>query len=91
MIIKSGVIAEGSVSGVLEGRTYNRTIQCHKLMFEALNRLALIGFNSWIDEHHKDKKPFVDEFFKGLKALYNKTCEQEFKTTVASPSFEEVS
>ena len=60
-------------------------------MFEALNRVALIGFNSWIDEHHKDKKPIVDEFFKGLKALYNKTCEQEFKATVASPSFEEVS
>ena len=91
VIIESGVIAEGSVSGVLEGRTYNRAIRCHKLMFEALNRLALIGFNSWIDEHHKDKKPIVDEFFKGLKALYNKTCEQEFKAAVASPSFEEIS
>ena len=91
VIIESGVIAKGSVSGVLEGRTYNRAIRCHKLMFEALNRLALIGFNSWTDEHHKDKKPIVDEFFKGLKALCNKTCEQEFKATVASPSFEEVS
>ena len=91
VIIESGVIAEGSVSGVLEGRTYNRAIRCHKLMFEALNRLALIGFNSWTDEHHKDKKPIVDEFFKGLKALCNKTWEQEFKATVASPSFEEVS
>ena len=62
VIIESGVIAEGSVSGVLEGRTYNRAIRCHKLMFEALNRLALIGFNSGTDEHHKDKKPIVDEF-----------------------------
>ena len=60
-------------------------------MFEALNRLALIGFNSWSDEHHKEKKPIVDEFFKGLKALCDKTCEQEFKATVANPSFEEVS
>ena len=91
VIIESGVIVEGSVSGVLEGRTYNSAIRCHKLMFEALNRLALIGFNSWTDEHHEDKKPIVDEFFKGLKALCNKTCEQEFKATVASPSFEEVS
>ena len=50
-----------------------------------------MGFNPWIDEHHKEKKPLVDEFFKGLKALCDKTCEQEFKATVASPSFEEVS
>lgn len=91
VIIESGVIAEGSVSGVLEGRTDNRAIRCHKLMFEALNRLALIGFNSWTDEHRKEKKPIVYEFFKGLKALCDKTCEQELKATIASSSFEEVS
>ena len=60
-------------------------------MFEALNRFAWMGFNPWIGEHHKEKKPLVDEFFKGLKALCDKTCEQEFKATVAGPSFEEVS
>ena len=86
VIIESGVTAKGSVSGVLEGRTYNRASRCHKLMFEALNRLALISFNSWTDEHHKEKKPIVDEFFEGLKALCDKTCEQEFKATVASPN-----
>ena len=39
----------------------------------------------------KRRSLFFDEFFKGLKALCDKTCEQEFKATVASPSFEEVS
>ena len=64
MIIESGVIAQGSVSDVLEGRTYNRAIRFHKLIFEALNTLAWMGFNSWTDEHHKGKKA-LDEFFKG--------------------------
>ena len=59
--------------------------------FEAFNRLVLIGFNSWTYEHYKEKKPIVDEFFKGLKALCKKTCEQEVKATVANPSFEELS
>ena len=63
LIIESGVIAEGSVPGVLEGRTYNRAIRFHKLMFEALNRLSWTEFNPWIDEHHKEKKP-------------HKTCEE---------------
>ena len=33
VMIKSGVISEGSVFGV---RTYNRAIRFHKLMYEAL-------------------------------------------------------
>ena len=37
---ESGVIADGSATGVLEGRSYNRAIWLHKIMFEALNRLA---------------------------------------------------
>jgi len=64
VIVESGVIAEGSVVGVLEGRTYNCAVRFHKLMYEALNRLAWMGFNSWIEEHHKEKKPFVDAFLK---------------------------
>ena len=36
VIIESGVIAEGSVFGVQEGRTYNRAIRFHKLMYETL-------------------------------------------------------
>ena len=42
VIIESGVIA-----GDLEGRSYNRTVRFHKLMFEALNRLTWMGFKSW--------------------------------------------
>jgi len=50
-------------------------------MYEALNRLAWIGFKCWIEEHHKEKKPNVDAFFKGLKVLCDNTCEEEFKDT----------
>ena len=34
--LESGVIADGSAAGVLEGHSYNRAIRFHKLMFEAL-------------------------------------------------------
>ena len=34
--IEAGVIAEGSASGVLDGRRYNRAVRFHKLMYEAL-------------------------------------------------------
>ena len=40
LCIESGVIAEGSVAGVLDGRRYNRGVRLHKIMYEALMRLA---------------------------------------------------
>ena len=40
LCVESGVIAEGSVAGVLDGRGYNRGVRVHRLMYEALMRLA---------------------------------------------------
>ena len=65
---ESGVIAEGSVSGVLDGRRYNRGVRFHKLMYETLQGLAWKGFQSWI-EKFPDKNLSVQQFFNGLLAL----------------------
>ena len=89
--VESGVIADGFVVGVLKGCSYNRAIRFHKIMFEALNRLAWNGFQRWIEEHHKDKKPRVDELMKVLKQLIDSTCGPEFKDVMRSPLFQEVS
>ena len=63
--IESGVIAEWSVSGVLDGRRYNRDVRFHKLMYEALHGLAWKGFQSWI-EKFPDKNLPVQQFFNGF-------------------------
>lgn len=47
--VESGEIAEGSVTGVLEGRKYNRAVRFHKLMYEALQRLIWKGFKIWAE------------------------------------------
>ncbi|KAI8496433.1 hypothetical protein Bbelb_257320 [Branchiostoma belcheri] len=82
---ESGIIAEGSVPGVMGGRKYNRAIQFHKLMFEALNRLVWTGFLSWTEEHHEGTKPLVDDFFTELESLHENPCEQESNGIMASP------
>ena len=53
--VESGVIADGSAAGILEGCSYNRAIWFHEIMFEALDPLAWHGFQWWIEEHHEDK------------------------------------
>ena len=42
--VESEVIAEGSVDRVLNGQQYNRGVRLHKLLYEALKRLAWKGF-----------------------------------------------
>ena len=52
LAVESGVIAEGSICGVLEGRKYNRAVRLHKLIYEALLRIAWKGFYSWMEEQY---------------------------------------
>ena len=58
LCIESGVVAEGSVNGVLQGRMYNRAVRFHKFLFEALLHLAWKDLNASCirkDESFKQK------------------------------------
>ena len=46
ILIKSGVVAPGSIGGIISGHHYNRSVRVHKLMFEALQRLR---WKSYLD------------------------------------------
>ena len=88
--VETGVIAEGSVSGVLDGHRYNRAVRFHKLMYEALMRLIWSGFQTWIGENRAHKKTMVDNFFGDLQTLYDNVCEEVFQEKLSSPSSTEV-
>ena len=38
------IVAAGSVSGVVEGRQYNRAMRAHKIVMEAMQRLCMKSF-----------------------------------------------
>ncbi len=44
LCIESGLLAEGSVDAVMDGRQYNRAVRIHKYIYEALMRIAWRGF-----------------------------------------------
>ena len=50
--IESRIIAEGSVSGMLEGRMAERV---HTIIYEALLHLAWKGVNPWLEAHHPNQ------------------------------------
>ena len=53
LCIESVVVAEGSASGVMENRKYKRAVRIHKLVYEALIRLAWKGFIPWLEANHR--------------------------------------
>ena len=86
LCVESGVIAEGSVAGVLDGHRYNRGIRLHKLMYGALMRLVWQGFRPWIEENHKESKRIVDKFFSETAELYDDICQDQFERHMTSTS-----
>lgn len=48
LAVQSNVVAEGSVDKALSGKQYNRAVQLHKCVYEALMRLLLKEFESGV-------------------------------------------
>ena len=53
--IASEIIAEDSVHGVLEERMYKRAVRVHKIIYEAVLRLAWKGFITWLEAHNPNQ------------------------------------
>ncbi|KAI8521965.1 hypothetical protein Bbelb_017190 [Branchiostoma belcheri] len=82
--IESGVIAEGSVSGVMDGRRYNRAVRFHKLMYEALLRLAWSGFLSWIHHNHTENVADLEEAMEAINTLSDDVSQQALQGILQS-------
>ena len=79
LAVESGVIAAGSVDKVLEGKHYNRAVRFHKLMYEALIRVAYKGFVEWLDINRPEDATSLDDIQPLLNDLCTNTCSETFK------------
>jgi len=52
--IESGIVAEGSMNTVLNCHQYNRSLQCHKIIAEAMHRLQLHDYLEQLPESGLD-------------------------------------
>eukprot|EP00058_Branchiostoma_floridae_P000977 XP_002586465.1 hypothetical protein BRAFLDRAFT_106667 [Branchiostoma floridae] len=76
LAIESGVVAEGSVSGVMDGRKYNRAVRFHKLVYEALLRLVWSGFLSWMRQNHNEDLTDLEEATETIDTHTNDVSQQ---------------
>jgi len=52
LCIESGIIDEGSMSGMVDVKIYNRI---HKYIYEALMCMALKGVITWMETNHQNE------------------------------------
>ena len=77
--VQSDIIAEGSITKVLQGKHYNRAVHTHKIVYEALSRLLYRRFMEWMSE---EKLETVDQIHTSLG---------EMRCNMAERGFEDVS
>ena len=76
-IIESGVIEEGSVAKVLDGKHYNRAVRFHKLMYEACMRILWEGFREWTVNEHDGANAALDSFAENANDILQDEVDQQ--------------
>ena len=65
------MLAEGSIAGVMEGRKYNHAVRLHKIVYEAMMRLAWTGFLLWIQVNHGAEVHHLEEALKSISTFHD--------------------
>ena len=85
LFIESGVVSEGSIKGVLSGKHYNRSVFCHKIVYEAMQRLRFEAFLENLGDGEKN-----DRIMELLSEMSDAFPDKTFHAFVECPVFEEI-
>lgn len=69
LYIESGVVAEGSVSSLMEDRSCNRAVPFRKLSYEAFRHVAWEGFLPWVESYHPQNAAQINKALENIGGL----------------------
>ena len=76
IFIESQIVAEGFISGVIDGKHYNRGAQAQKYLYEALMRLAWAEFTKRLESSDPNHRITVASFLEQVDTLANNLKEE---------------
>ena len=76
LFVEAVIVAESSVSAVLEGLNYNGGVRVHKLAYEAFMRVALEGFYPWLNESYPADSRQVQTCLDEIGTLADELCKE---------------
>ena len=90
LCVEAGVIADGSISGVIDGHRYNRAVRLHKLLYEAFLRLAWKGFLPWIEENHQEDVIHLEATLQAVDNLCEEVSQTRFEGALDQESSQRI-
>ena len=87
LCLESGIIAEGSVSAVMDGRHYNRAVRIHKYVYEAFLRLAWRGFLIWLESRYPNKMGFLEQAIENISDFHKDLNNTSYHVAFDLPAF----
>ena len=84
--VECDIITEGSISGVLGGRSYNRGVRLCKLVYEALLRLVWKRFYAWLEANHMEDFRDLTGTTQAMKELANNVSSDGLDTAMLDQS-----
>lgn len=88
--IEAGIVAEGSINGVLDGKHYNRAVRVHKYIHEVLMRLAWAEFTQWVEDNVPERSGMIKSFLDNVKDKASDLTQQELNNLLQSPLLAEL-
>ena len=85
VFIESGIVSEGSIKGILSGKHYNRSVLCHKIMYEALQRLR---FQAFLDSRTEDDQEDISLFIESMTSSFPQ--DTFLSDSIESPKMQEI-
>ena len=78
MLLEAGVMSVGSMNGAMPGKNYNRSINCHKVMAESMERLVLDKYlkTGWLKGQPRDLLQAINHIFNEITLEYLDTSMQ---------------
>ena len=78
LCIELGLIVQGSVSSVLDGKMYNGAMRVHKTIYERLLRTAWKGFIPWLEANFANQMIPITALMLQVKVLHDDICQETF-------------
>ena len=88
ILIDSGLMSVGSIKGVVSGKNYSRSINCHKVMAEAIERMLLLKY---IDDTGSELLPknSQSELRRTVNHFVTTRGKESLEIVINEPTFDE--
>ena len=88
--IEAGIVAEGSINGILDGKYYNRAVRVHRCIYEALLRLAWEAVMLWVNDNIQDMNVVIKTFLDQVNRITDDLNQQRFSDLLQRPLLAEL-